>query len=329
MFAQLSRDPRVLAVVIVAALAIVGIGGIVLGYNLHSGGSDANRAVIGAPTTSSASPSAASPTRTAVATPSAISTATSSPAAATAVPSDTPTPLPTDTPAPTPTPAEPHVQVNAIDPSIGSEITAASVPITVDVDYQAGAVSNVLGWTLYYCFSPIDCNTFGLDTAYDVVPGSQGSARLQSTFAPGANGLRPAVICQLTVTIGHFLTPEAHWQSQLAANPRCHPDELAPTIKVTDVQPPLGSTLASNGFVTVNLEYDAGPATKIWVGYYVSQCAGDLFAVATRDVTPGTSGITTIQIGVTAQSAGHPLHHVEAQLRNGDATIATYAFGPC
>ena len=194
--------------------------------------------------------------------------------------------------------------------------------------YQAGCTSNVLTWHILYCASPIDCNTYGGEGGAAITPGAFGSATLSAPFAAGGNYLRPIVICQYTVEIGHFLTPEAQWQTQLANDDRCQPPNDVPRIKVTGVTPDLGTTLKAGDTISVNVEYDAGPATRVEARYAVENCAGDLYAFRSAPVASGTSGVITILIPATSTAIG-PLRHVEARLINGDTVIATYNFGPC
>lgn len=252
---------------------------------------------------------------------------------ATSIPAEDPSAAPPTSVRPSPTPTvdfnvQPSVQVRSVSPPIGTHVEQASIDIAITVDYQAGRDSNVLTWRILYCASPIDCNTYGGQGGLDIIPGAAGAATLGAPFAAGGNHLRPIVICQYTVEIGHFLTPEARWQTQLADDPRCHPPQDVPRIKVTDVTPPLGTTLRAGDPISVYVEYDAGPATRIEARYSVENCAGDLYAFRSAPVASGTSGVTTILIPVTPKAVG-PLRHVEARLMNGDTVIATYNFGPC
>jgi hypothetical protein len=249
-----------------------------------------------------------------------------------------PTPVPTapfvqNTPAPPPTQtpdftAQPAIEVVSVSPTLGTHIETASVDIAIDVRYQAGRDSNVVSWSILYCASLNDCNTYGGPSSVDIEPGSSGRLMLGAPFAAGGNCLRPIVICQYTVEIAHFLTPEARWQSQLANDPRCHPEVSGPRIKVLGVTPDLGTILKQGDVISVNVEYDAGPATSIQVRYLVAQCTGDIFAVGSLDVKQGTSGVVTILVPVTRAATGE-LHHIDAQLLNGDLPIASYSFGPC
>jgi hypothetical protein len=304
------------AVVLVAVLAI----GVVIGMALQDGGSRTPSQATGKPATTTASDTA-----TVVMSPTLAPSAT-----ATGVPTPEP-PRQVSLPSPTPTVActlQPAIQVAAVSPALGTHIEQATVDIAIDVQYQAGCNSNVLTWHILYCASPIDCNTYGGEGGVAITPGAAGSATLSAPFAAGGNYLRPIVICQYTVEIGHFLTPEAQWQTQLANDDRCHPPDTVPRVKVTGVIPELGTTLNAGDTISVNLEYDAGPATRVEARYSVENCAGDLYAFRSAPVTPGTSGVTTILVPVTPKAVG-PLRHIEARLMNGDTVIATYNFGPC
>ncbi len=277
------------------------------------------------------SSSTQTPTPVASQTPRPTSTIATPATTATRTPTLAPTsPPPPPAPTPTPTPdftKQPSIQVVSLSPALGTHVETDSVDIKIDVSYQAGRDSNVVGWHILYCASPIDCNTYG-GPGTDIVPGSSGSLTIGAPFPAGGNHLRPIVICQYTVEIAHFLTPEAQYQSQLADDPRCHPPANQPAIKVTGVTPPLGTILKQGDVVSVNVEYDAGPATRIEVRYLVAGCTGDIFAVGLQDVQPGASGVTTILVPVTAAATGE-LHHIDAQLLNAALPVATYTFGPC
>jgi hypothetical protein len=196
------------------------------------------------------------------------------------------------------------------------------------VSYEAGNDSNVLGWSLMYCAASNDCNTYGYGHSREIVPGSTGDVTIGAPFPAGGNYLRPIVVCQYTVEIARYLTTEARWQSGLSEDPRCHPEVTTPRVKVLGVTPELGTIVQAGDVISVNLEYDAGPATRVEARYSVEDCAGDLFAFRSADITPGSSGIVTILIPVSAETTG-PLRHIDAALMQGDARIATYGFGPC
>ena len=311
--------PVVWAGAVVAGAAVLSLAGVGI-HSLASGSRSSSR------------PSAtatAAPSDTATVSPSATSTiavtATTAPAAVPTSPAAQQASPPTATPD---LAAQPSIEVLSVDPALGTHIETASVNIAINVRYQAGRDSNVLGWSILYCASPNDCNTYGFQNSVDIAPGSEGSVTLGAPFAAGGNYLRPIVLCQYTVEIGHFITPEARWQSQLANDPRCHPEVSSPRIKVLDVKPELGAAIRAGDVVRVNVEYDAGPATRAQVRYAVEQCAGDLFAARSVEVEPGTSGIATIEVAVTAKTTG-TLRNIEAQLLNGDLPVASYAFGPC
>jgi len=272
----------------------------------------------------------APPSAAASQTPAPTSTGAPVTATATLAPTLAPTapPVP-DTPTPTPDfTKQPAIEVVSLNPALGTHVETASVDIAIDVRYQAGRDSNVVGWTILYCASPDDCDIYGGPGSVAIVPGSSGALTIGAPFAAGGNYLRPIVICQYTVEIAHFLTPEARWQSQLAADARCHPQVTQPRIKVLDVTPALGTILKQGDLVSVNVEYDAGPATRIEVRYLVAGCAGDIFAVGSLDVHQGTSGVATILVPVTRAATGE-LHHIDAQLLNADVPVANYSFGPC
>jgi hypothetical protein len=316
---SISPAVRLAAGVVVAAvvLAFAGIGV----YSLVDGGNGSPQAAVTSSPVPVATPTPSATSTAATATPTASASATALPA------TPTPEPEPTFTPTPDFT-LQPSVEVIGLDPPLGAHIETASVDIRIDTEYQAGGDSNVLGWSLLYCAGPNDCNTYGFQNSVDIVPGAKGSATLGAPFAAGGNYLRPIVVCQYTVTIGHFVTPEAQWQSQLANDARCHPDASGPRVKVLDVSPPLGSVISAGDVIRVNLEYDAGPATRALARYSVERCFGDLFAFRTADVQPGTSGVVTILVPVTEETRG-TLHHIDAQLLNGDLPVADYSFGPC
>jgi hypothetical protein len=319
MFGGATRRSRVLWIGAGAASAAVLFGA---GFALHAALSDSGSVVPLA--TSSGTPPAsatASATVTATSTPVIEATATEGPVPTVPPVAEPPTPLPTADAS-----IQPSVQVVSLDPPLGAHIEQASVNISIGVEYQAGSVSNVLGWNILYCASPNDCNLYEGTGAMEIVPGSSARVTLGGVFPAGGNAFRPIVICQYTVEIGHFVTPEARWQTQLAADARCHPEVAGPRIKVLGVTPALGSQVRVGDTVAVNIEYDAGPATKAQARYSVHDCA--LFAAPTIDIKPGTSGVATILVPVVAGAAG-TLEHVEARLLSGTDRVASYDFGPC
>ncbi|MBI5290194.1 MAG: hypothetical protein HY873_14570 [Chloroflexi bacterium] len=266
---------------------------------------------------------AASPTRSPVAT---VTVAASPVTAAATRPPSTPLPLP-PTATPTIDPAkQPAIDVISVDPPVGTEVTAPPIPITVNVNYQAGPVSNVLGWTIEYCYSYIDCNTYSLASAYEVVPGSSGSATLTSMFSIDANYLRPAVICQYTVVIGHFLTPEVKWQSQVADNERCDQPRLHPTIRLVEVTPEVGTVLDEGEVVSVFVAYDAGSANQILFNLYMNGCR--LSGARTFEISPGSSTNDTFAVATSPPAQG-TLERVDVQLLDAGIPIATYTLGSC
>ena len=122
----------------------------------------------------------------------------------------------------------------------------------------------MLSWYIRYCASPIDCNTFGYSVgATDIVPGSAGRITLGGVFPAGGNFYRPIVICQYTVEIGHFVTPEARWQSDVSSDPRCHPEVTGPKVEIIDVTPLLGTALHAGNTIAVNVRYDAVSADTL------------------------------------------------------------------
>jgi hypothetical protein len=318
-----------LAAIFFVALGIF-LGRSVLGEN------DKRSNVVVAPSTT------ATESATATTTPAA-STATMSPSVPTAViatPARAVTRVavePTVAPTAKPSTNDPAITIRGIRPPVGTEITQNSVSISVDVDYEAGPVSNVLGWTIYYCFGPGDCNTYGLPTAYDIQPGTAGTATLEGVFTSDSSVTRPATICRLSVVIGHFVTPEVQWDSGTADRPACQ--TRYPTIRVLDVQPALNSPLQAGSTVSVNLQYDASPITtlpssppqllpQLRVSYYADSCAAEA-AVTYAELTPGATGTITIKIPVAPVYAGKKLWHISARIIRGDTTLAAYAFGPC
>jgi hypothetical protein len=236
-------------------------------------------------------------------------------------------------PAPTATPSRRPgaIQVRNVTPPIGTLSTEASFTVSVDVDYQAGDASNVLAWTLEYCFASTDCNTYSLPDAYAIVPGASGSATLSALFSPGANGLRPVALCRMTVIIGHFLTPEAKWESPRAPDSRCYDVfAQAPVVTVLDAQPAFGAILRQGENVTVNVQYDPGPANTLRVTYIAGDnCWGGLEGSKTVSIERGTPGVTTVLIPVAPGTVGQPLFHVKAALFNDADLLREYGFGPC
>jgi hypothetical protein len=297
----------------------------VIGALLSGDGEDGDQAKVGTTATPTNPPSS----RTATPATSLIPPTT---AAATPAPPRVITVV-VEVPAPTPTPVRrpAAIQVRSVSPPIGNLSTEGSFTVSVDVDYQAGDASNVLGWTLSYCFAATDCNTYSLPTAYAIVPGSSGSATLSALFSPGADGLRPVALCRMTVVIGHFLTPESQWQSERSPDSRCYDVfEQEPAVKVLDVQPALGTRLSSGESVAVNVEYDAGPANTLRVMYHTgTRCWSGAEGAATVAVERGTHGVTTVLIPIDAAATGHPLFYVKAQLLNDSTLLREYGFGPC
>lgn len=323
-----------IAVVVVATLAAL------IGRTVVSGGDGGPHHALAATTTAAVSATSTVtpgfPSATASSLP--VGQATNTPHPVVTPVALEPTAAPTVAPAAAvPSTNGPAVTVKAVSPRVGTEITTDSVPISVEVDYEAGPVSNVLGWTIYYCYGPTDCNTYSRPTAYDIQPGTAGSATLTGLFTSGSTGLRRATICRLSVVMGHFVTPEVQWDSQTADRPVCHPQYASVT--VLDVQPALNSALSVDTPVSVNLRYDARPITslpssppqappKIRVSYYADSCVSEA-AVSYSDLTPGTMGVTTIKIAVAPATIGRTLWHISARIVSGDTTLAAYGFGPC
>jgi hypothetical protein len=307
---------------IVVAAALFGAG-FALRAVLDDDGGDGPPGVA-APTST---PRAAQPSRTPSRTPPPPATPTRT-AAPPVIPAATsPPPPPTATPTPTIDPlVQPAVDVVSIEPPLGFHIELAQIDVTIAVSYQAGRDSNVLGWSLLYCASPNDCNTYGFEHGLEIVPGSSGSATLGATFPAGGNYLRPIVVCQYTVEIGHFITPEVRWQSQLASDERCQGSASGPRITVVDISPPLGTNLGDGQVVAVNVEYVAGPADQILISGYGPGCG--VIAAATRDIEPEAAGVATIDFVVSPPATGE-LRSITAQLLNGGIPIADYTFGAC
>ncbi len=313
---------------VVWGAAIAGIAAVffVAGFAIQAALSD---------TSSTATPPAAATTDTPqpeTPTAAATSSATPSPSADTPEPTTPTSSRPTIAPrlAPSATPdssIQPSVRATSLDPPLGAHIEQDSVNIAIGVDYQAGSVSNVLSWYIRYCASPNDCNTFGSRVgAVDVIPGSSGRVTLGGVFPAGGNYLRPIVICQYTVEIGHFVTPEAQWQSDNSSDPRCHPEVLGPTVVITDVTPPLGTALHAGNTIAVNVRYDAVSADTLTVYYDVEGCIPQ---PATKvAITPGTSNVATVLIPVTAAGAG-TLELIVADLLVGGRLLISYDFGDC
>ena len=251
------------------------------------------------------------------------------PVAATARPAS-PAPPPTAIPpSPTPTPdftKQPAVEVISIDPPLGFHIETASVDIALGVTYQAGRDSNILGWELLYCAAPNDCNTYGFNQGQEIVPGSNGQLTIGGPFPAGGNYLRPIVVCQYTVVISHFVTPEARWQSQLSSDERCQGERRA-SVKVTGTSPQTGTVVKSGDVVSVYVEYDAYNANQLLVTLYMDGCrpAG----VKTVDLTPDSTGVTTVIIATSPPAATGTLQGAQAQLLRAGSTVASYGFGAC
>jgi hypothetical protein len=319
------RDRRKLALIGAGAAALAAaLFGAGYAANALVGGGDGEKQVVAA----TPSPGAVrtrtvtvSPTRTVSAT------ATQAPATASLVATRPPDkPLP---PAATPTinpAAQPAIEVISLDPPIGTEVTAPPIPITVDVNYQAGPASNVLGWTIEYCYSNIDCNTYSLASAYEVVPGSSGSAALTSMFAVDANYLRPAVICQYTVVIGHFLTPEVKWQSPVADNERCDQPRFHPTIRTVEATPGVGTVLEEGEVVSVFVAYEAGSANQLVVNLYLDGCV--LGGTRTFEISPGSSTNDTFDMATSPPAQGM-LERVDVQLLDGGIAVSSSTLGAC
>ncbi len=317
--------PNRARIAILAGVAVaVAVGLFGAGYAVSAlvdgGGGDDD-----APGVVAASPSPrVTQTRTAVAT-----TTTPVPPAAAPVatrPPSTPLPLP-PTATPTIDPAkQPAIEVVSIDPPVGAEVTAPPIPIAVNVNYQAGPVSNVLGWTIEYCYSPNDCNTYSLASAYEVVPGSSGSATLTSLFSIDANYLRPAVICRYTVVIGHFLTPEVKWQSQASSDERCDQPSNHPTIRLVEATPGVGTVLDEGEVVSVFVAYEAGSANQLLVNLYMNGCR--LSGARTFEISPGSSTNDTFDVATSPPAQGR-LERVDVQLLDAGIPIASYTLGAC
>jgi hypothetical protein len=230
---------------------------------------------------------------------------------------------------PTATPTRnPELQILSVSPPVGTHVEVESVDIAIDVQYIAGYDSNVMGWSLLYCAAPNDCNTEGFESSVDIVPGSAGVVTLGAPFVAGGTALRPIVVCQYTVEIGRYLTPDARWQSAVSDDDRCHPERGQGRIEVTQVFPDLGSDLHDGEVVGVTVSYDTGPATRVVARIYTRNCSGTTAAVGSLDVGAGRSAAGTVAVFADAQSAG-PLHHVDVWLMNGDVAVASYSYGPC
>ena len=314
---------RVLWIAAAAACAAVVFGA---GFALRSALSDS--ASVG-PIVASTTPREGSATASPSTTPTTFPPAATDTAVSTEAPVGLPSPV-TELRTPLPTPdasIQPFVSAISLDPSLGAHIEQASVDIAIAVDYQAGSVSNVLSWYIRYCASPIDCNTFGYSAgATDIVPGSSGRITLGGVFPAGGNYLRPIVICQYTVEIGHFVTPEARWQSDVASDPRCHPEVTGPKVEILDVTPPLGTSLRAGNTIAVNIRYDAVSADTLSVRYAVEGCAP--LPAKNTTVTGGSSSVTTVLIPVSTTGAG-TLKLVEATLLVGGRALTSYDFGDC
>jgi hypothetical protein len=211
-------------------------------------------------------------------------------------------------------------------PPLGTHIETASVDIALGVNYQAGRDSNTLEWQLLYCAAPNDCNIYGSRLSTDIVPGSNGQVTLGAPFPAGGNYLRPIVVCQYTVVIAHFLTPEAQWQSQLSNDERCQGERRA-AVKITGTSPQTGTVVNSGDAVSVYVEYDAYNADQLLVTLYMADCrpAG----VKTVDLAPDSAGVTTVIIASSPPSATGTFQGAQAQLLRAGSTVASYGFGAC
>ncbi len=327
------RDPRfsrrqlLLAVGgVLAALLLFG-GGFALSA-LLLGGTDGDGQHAAAPT---AGPSK-TVSRTALATRSVTITVTPRAVASTPVAPSSTAPSPTAVP-PTATATatpdftkQPSVEVVSLDPPLGTHLEVASVEIKIGVSYQAGRDSNVLAWELYYCLAPNECNTYGSRNETEVTPGANGSVVSGGTFPAGGNYLRPIVVCRYTVTIGHYLTPEAQWQSQMSSDERCQGGEQRASIRITGVTPDIGSDVSEGEVVTAYVEYNALGADQIQMISRGDNCV--ILGSRTIDIERDSSGVETIHITTSPPGTG-TLREVEALLLDGGAVKGTYNYGGC
>lgn len=222
---------------------------------------------------------------------------------------------------------QPSIELLAASPELGTHIELASVDIALDVRYQGGRDSNVLAWELYYCAGPRDCNTYGSRNETAVVPGAAGDARLGGPFPAGGNYLRPIVVCRYTVTLGHYLTPEAQWQTAMSPDPRCQGGDRSASVRVTGVTPELGSVLSRGEFATVYVEYDAYGANQLQVFVRGDGCV--VLGARTVDIERDSAGVTTVNVTSSPPGAG-TMREVEAVLLDeGGVVKARYGFGGC
>lgn len=275
------------------------------------------------------------PTKTATvltARPTRTPTAGASPTPETAMPAAPAQPviLPTRVPAsPTPTPdftKQPAIQILNTAPPIGTHIKTASVDIAIEVSYQAGRDSNVLAWELYYCAGPSDCNTYGSRNEKAVVPGAAGTTTIGGPFPAGGNYLRPIVVCRYTVVIGHYLTPEDQWQTEMSPDERCQGGADYASVRVTGVSPDIGAQVGEGEIVTAYVEYGAYGASQLQVIARGDGCV--VIGSRTIDLARDSSSVATVHITSSPPGIG-TLREVEAALLDEGVVKARYDFGGC
>ena len=211
-------------------------------------------------------------------------------------------------------------------PPLGTHIETASVDIAIEVSYQGGRDSNVLAWELYYCAGPSDCNTYGSRNETAVVPGSAGTTTIGGPFPAGGNYLRPIVVCRYSVVIGHFLTPEAQWQTEMSPDERCQGGDAVASVRVTGVSPDIGAQVGEGEIVTAYIEYDAYGASELQVIARGDGCV--VIGSRTIDLARDSSSVTTIHITSSPPGIG-TLREVEALLLDEGVVKARYGFGGC
>jgi hypothetical protein len=261
-------------------------------------------------------------------TPAANSTTAPSPTlvvAATLPPSTLAPPTATATATPDFT-KQPSVEVVSVEPALGTHLEVASVDIKIEVNYQAGRDSNVLGWELYYCAGPNDCNTYGYSHETVIVPGAAGNATIGGPFPAGGNYLRPIVVCRYTVVIAHYVTAEAQWQSQMSPDERCQGSRSDSSVRITDVTPAYGSVVSNGEVVTAYVEYTTANGDQIQVISRGDGCV--ILGARTIDIERDSSGVATIDI-VTSPPGQGILRVVEAFLLDQGVVKDSYNFGGC
>jgi len=326
---QRLADPRLLwAIVALVAGTVIFVAGWFISAVLNHDGDNAPAAAGPTPavtrTVTAVGGGTSTPARTPSRTPTAPVTSAATPQPATRPPAPASQP-----PTPTPTPdftKQPQVEVLSVDPPLGTHIEVASVDIAIGVRYQAGRDSNVLAWELTYCAGPTDCNIYGSRHETGIVPGSNGTITIGAPFPAGGNYLRPIVVCKYRVVIGHYLTPEAEWQSGVAPDERCQ-GQQRDSVRINGVSPDVGTNLSTGQSVAVHMEYNSSGADQVLVEIYTGpQCV--LAGARTVEIAPNNTGVITVDVALSPPITGL-LRSVDATLLAGGGFRASYSFGGC